>query len=168
MGAILEAAAALNRAAPGGVLMALDLGSKTIGVALSDADRTLASPLTTLRRAARLTPDLQALVALADARHATGFVLGLPRNMDGSEGPRCDSTRSFARNLARLDPRPILLWDERLTTMAAQDVLDAAGLTQKRRAALVDRLAAAHILEAALVALAGRESSNQRHGSENG
>lgn len=158
--------------APSGVLMGLDLGSKTIGIAVSDIDRALAAPLKTLRRSARLTPDLRTLKDLADARGATGFVLGLPRNMDGSEGPRCDATRSFARSLARLDERPILLWDERLTTVAAEDTMLAAGVSQKRRADLVDQVAAAHILEAALVALAAPAPAESwpdaPHGTKNG
>ncbi|MEM8740605.1 MAG: Holliday junction resolvase RuvX [Pseudomonadota bacterium] len=165
MGAIHETAPAMRDAAPSGVLMGLDLGSKTIGIAVSDVERRLAAPLTTLRRAARLTPDLERLLALAEARAARGFVLGLPRNMDGSEGARCDSTRSFARNLARRTALPILLWDERLTTAAAEDGLNAAGVPKKRRANVIDQVAAAHILEAAL---AGMAALDQTMGSEGG
>ncbi|GIX12906.1 MAG: putative pre-16S rRNA nuclease [Paracoccaceae bacterium] len=151
---ILTRAAELAPLLPEGApLIGLDHGTRMIGVAVSDSRRSIASPLTTLRRSRRLTPDLQAIEALAAARGAAAFVLGLPRNMDGSEGARCDSVRSFARSLARISPRPILLWDERLSTVAAHAVLDATDARADRRRRLVDRLAAAHILADALEAL---------------
>jgi putative holliday junction resolvase len=156
MGAILTDPAGMAALLPrDAALVGLDQGARTIGVAVSDSRRQMASPLTTIRRGKRLTADLEALLGLARDRHAAGFVLGLPRNMDGSEGPRCDSVRSFARSLARLTDLPILLWDERLTTSAAQSVLEAAGTSARRRREVIDQVAAAHILEDAMQALAG-------------
>src|SRR5881392_3456403 len=115
-----------------GTLIGLDLGTKTIGVAASDPDRRLAAGVTTVARKA-FTADAAALLALAAERRAAGFVLGLPINMDGSEGPRAQSTRAFARNFAKLTPLPIGLWDERLSTAAVERELIAADISRKKR-----------------------------------
>ncbi|RMF40834.1 MAG: Holliday junction resolvase RuvX [Alphaproteobacteria bacterium] len=134
---------------PPGALMGLDLGARTIGIAVSDIRQKIVTPLKTLRRT-RFTRDAEELLALARDRQVSGFVLGLPLNMDGSEGPRCDATRSFARSLARMTDLPILLWDERLSTAAAEETLRAAGLSHRRRAEVIDHVAAAHILQSLL------------------
>lgn len=132
-----------------GALIGLDLGSKTIGVAASDPERRLAAPVETLKRAA-FTADARRLLALAAERRAVGFVLGLPINMDGSEGPRTQSTRAFARNFAKLTELPIALWDERLSTAAVERELIAADASRKKRAAVIDAHAASYILQGAL------------------
>ena len=116
-----------------GALIGLDLGTKTIGVAASDPDRRLATPVETVARK-KFATDASRLLALAAERKACGFVLGLPINMDGSEGPRAQSTRAFARNLARLTELPIALWDERLSTAAVERELIAAHVSRARRA----------------------------------
>ena len=136
-----------------GALVGLDLGTKTIGVAASDPDRKLATGVATIARK-NFTADAQALLALAAERAAVGFVLGLPINMDGSEGPRAQSTRAFARNLAKLTALPIALWDERLSTAAVERELIAADVSRKKRAAVIDQHAAAYILQGALDRLA--------------
>jgi len=132
-----------------GALIGLDLGSKTIGVAASDPDRRLATGVETVTRK-RFAADAARLLALAAERNAAGFVLGLPINMDGSEGPRAQSTRAFARNLARMTELPIALWDERLSTAAVERDLIAADVTRARRAKVIDQHAAAFILQGAL------------------
>jgi putative Holliday junction resolvase len=132
-----------------GALIGLDLGTKTIGVAASDPDRRLATGVETITRT-NFTADARRLIALADERNAVAFVLGLPINMDGSEGPRAQSTRAFARNLARLTERPIALWDERLSTAAVERELIAADMSRARRAAVIDQHAATFILQGAL------------------
>src|SRR6266545_1076003 len=134
---------------PRGALIGLDLGTKTIGVAASDPDRRLATGVETIARKT-FTADATRLLALAAERKAAGFVLGLPINMDGSEGPRAQSTRAFARNLARLTELPIALWDERLSTVAVERELIAADMTRARRAKVIDQHAAAFILQGAL------------------
>jgi putative Holliday junction resolvase len=139
--------------APRGALIGLDLGTKTIGVAASDPDRRLATGVETIARKA-FSADAARVIALADERKAAGFVLGLPINMDGSEGPRAQSTRAFARNLARLTDLPIALWDERLSTAAVERQLIAADASRKKRAAVIDQHAAAFILQGALDRLA--------------
>ena len=136
-----------------GALIGIDLGTKTIGVASSDPDRRLATGVETIARRT-FTSDAARLIALAAERKAVAFVLGLPINMDGSEGPRAQSPRAFARNLARLTPRPIALWDERLSTAAVERELIAADVTRARRAAVIDQHAAAFILQGALDRLA--------------
>src|SRR5262245_57321233 len=128
-----------------GALIGIDLGSKTIGVASSDPDRRLATGVETIARK-NFTSDAARLLALAAERKVVAFVLGLPVNMDGSEGPRAQSTRAFARNLARLSELPIALWDERLSTAAVERELIAADVTRARRAAVIDQHAAAFIL----------------------
>ena len=136
-----------------GVLLGLDLGSKTIGVAASDPDRRVAAPVETISRK-RFTLDAGRILALAAERRAAGFVLGLPVNMDGSEGPRAQSTRAFARNLARLTELPIALWDERLSTAAVERALIAADASRAARKSVIDQHAAAYILQGALDRLA--------------
>src|SRR5262245_61180162 len=126
---------------PRGVLIGLDLGTKTIGVAASDPDRKLAAPVETVARK-KLAVDAARLIALARERKAAGFVLGLPINMDGSEGPRAQSTRAFARSLAGLTELPIALWDERLSTAAVERELIAADASRRQRAAVIDAHAA--------------------------
>src|SRR5579862_478742 len=138
---------------PRGALIGLDLGTKTIGVAASDPDRRLASGVETVRRK-NFAADAARLMALASERHAVGYVLGLPINMDGSEGPRAQSTRAFARNFVRLAELPIGLWDERLSTAAVERELLAADASRRARAAVIDQHAAAFILQGALDRLA--------------
>jgi putative Holliday junction resolvase len=136
-----------------GSLLGLDLGTKTIGVAASDPDRKLAAGVETIERT-NFTADARRLLALAAERAAVGFVLGLPVNMDGTEGPRAQSTRAFARNLAKLTKLPIALWDERLSTAAIERDLIAADVSRAKRAAVIDQHAAAYILQGALDRLA--------------
>jgi putative holliday junction resolvase len=138
---------------PRGALIGLDLGTKTIGVAASDPDRRLATAVETVARKG-FAKDAALLLALAGERRAVGFVLGLPVNMDGSEGPRAQSSRAFARNLARLTDLPIALWDERLSTAAVERDLIAADVSRAKRAAVIDAHAAAYILQGALDRLA--------------
>ena len=139
--------------APEARLLGLDLGTKTIGVAASDPDRRLATGVATIMRKT-FSADAARLFALAGERKAAGFVLGLPINMDGSEGPRAQSTRAFARNLARVTDLPIGLWDERLSTVAVERDLIAIDANRKKRAAVIDQHAAAFILQGALDRLA--------------
>jgi putative Holliday junction resolvase len=134
-------------------LIGIDLGTKTIGLALSDLSRRIASPLTVLSRT-KFTADATALLDLAAKHAAAGVVLGLPLNMDGSEGPRAQATRAFARNLRPRTNLPILFWDERLSTVAVTRTLIEADASRKRRGELVDKLAAAYILQGALDRLA--------------
>lgn len=135
--------------APMSALIGLDLGTKTIGVAVSDLGRSVASPLTTLRRR-KFGEDAEALLALIAERSIGGLVLGLPRNMDGSEGPRCQSTRAFARNLSTRTRIPITFWDERLSTVAAERALLEADTSRRRRAEVIDHVAAGYILQGLL------------------
>lgn len=130
-------------------LVGLDLGDRTIGVAVSDPLRTVATPLETIRRRSFGT-DAARVLAIAEGRAAGGIVLGLPRNMDGTEGPRCQSTRAFARNLARLTDLPIGFWDERLSTIAAERALLEADTSRRRRAEVIDHVAAGIILQGLL------------------
>ncbi len=145
-----------ERLPQGARLLGLDLGEKTIGVAISDRGLTVASPLETLRRT-KFSGDAAALAEICAERRVGGLVLGLPVNMDGSEGPRCQSARQFARNLeeiAGLD-LPAAFWDERLSTAAVERLLVAeADMSRRRRAQVVDKMAAAYILQGALDALA--------------
>lgn len=140
--------AALPQYAP---VVGLDLGEKTIGVAVSDATRMIASPLETIRKS-KFTDDANALFRLMESRGAAGIVVGLPVNMDGSEGPRCQSSRAFARNVLRLRPDlPIAFWDERMSSMAVNRMLiGEADVSRGRRAEVVDKAAAAWILQGAL------------------
>lgn len=153
MSIILPLAEAAAHFPARGALIGLDLGTKTIGVAASDPDRKLATGVETITRK-NFSRDAERLLALAAERSAIGFVLGLPVNMDGSEGPRAQSTRAFARNLARLTALPIALWDERLSTAAVERELIAADVSRAKRAAVIDQHAAAFILQGALDRLA--------------
>jgi putative holliday junction resolvase len=138
-------------AAPGGKLAGLDVGTKTIGLALCDARWSFAGPAETIRRM-KFTADLEALRGFVQRNDVAGLVVGLPLNMDGSDSPRTQSVRAFARNLAPLD-LPILLWDERWSTQAVERAMIAADVSRARRAEAVDKLAAAHILQGAIDAL---------------
>ncbi|MEM9756115.1 MAG: Holliday junction resolvase RuvX [Pseudomonadota bacterium] len=142
-------AAALPRQA---ALAGIDPGTKTLGLAVSDSLRHVATPLQTIKRT-KFGADAQALAALLADRDIAGLVIGLPRNMDGTEGPRAQSARAFARNLLQskgFEGLPILLWDERLSTVAAERALLAADTSRKRRAEVIDHVAAAYILQGAL------------------
>ena len=151
---ITDDAAAFADALPAaGALLGLDLGTRTIGVAASDPARRLAMPVETVRRS-RFAADADTLRALCAARGAAGLVLGLPVNMDGTEGPRCQSSRAFARNIAAALSLPVLLWDERLSTAAVERALIALDTSRRRRAAIIDAQAAAYILQGALDRLA--------------
>ncbi|MDE4133241.1 Holliday junction resolvase RuvX [Phaeobacter sp. QD34_3] len=130
-------------------LIGLDLGDKTIGVAVSDRIGAVATPLETVRRK-KFTLDSARLLKIIKDRDVGGILLGLPRNMDGSEGPRCQSTRAFARNMARLTDLPIGFWDERLSTVAAEKALLEADTSRKRRSEVIDHVAASYILQGAL------------------
>ncbi|MBO6774460.1 MAG: Holliday junction resolvase RuvX [Marinibacterium sp.] len=130
-------------------IMGLDLGDKTIGVAVSDGMRGIATPLNTVKRK-KFGVDAAALLDIMQERELAGIVLGLPRNMDGTEGPRCQSTRAFARNLTKLTDLPITFWDERLSTVAAERALLEADTSRKRRAEVIDHVAASYILQGAL------------------
>lgn len=145
-----------------GRLMGLDFGEKTVGLSISDRDRRVASPLETLRRR-RFTDDAARLDALCRERAVVALVLGLPVNMDGTEGRRCQATRQFARNLAEIHglTLPIGFWDERLSTAAVERVLiDEADMSRRRRGQVVDKVAAGYILQGALDALAGAGPGN--------
>ena len=133
----------------GARLIGIDVGSKTLGLALSDTTRKIASAFVTLRRS-RLAADLGRLQDLAAEHGVCGFVVGLPLNMDGSEGPRAQATRAVIRHLAKLTALPILCWDERLSTAAAERVLLEADASRRRRAAVIDKVAATVILQSAL------------------
>ncbi len=130
-------------------LLGLDVGTKTIGLALSDVMRQIATPLETIRRT-KFKADAERLLSVAAEHGAGGLVIGLPVNLDGTEGPRAQSTRAFARNLAQLSALPMAFWDERLSTAAAERALLEADTSRKRRAELIDKMAAAYILQGAL------------------
>ena len=130
-------------------LIGLDLGTKTIGVAVSDSFQSVATPLETVKRK-KFGIDAARLLEIIDQRSIGGIILGLPRNMDGSEGPRAQSTRAFARNLTKLTAIPIGFWDERLSTVAAERALLEADTTRKRRSEVIDHVAASYILQGAL------------------
>ena len=146
---VLSLADAIAVLPPRGVLIGLDLGSTTIGVAASDPDRRVAAPVETISRQ-RFNLDARRILDLAAERRAAGLVLGLPINMNGSEGPRAQATRAFARNLARLTELPIALWDERLSTAAVERALIAADASRAKRKNVIDQHAAAYILQGAL------------------
>jgi putative Holliday junction resolvase len=139
--------------APGRRLIGLDVGTKTIGLALSDTRRIIATPLETIRRR-RFREDMARLFALIDTHSVGGLVVGLPLTLAGIDGPRTQSVRQFARNLAALRDLPVALWDERLSTAAVTREMIAADLTRKRRGEIVDRVAAAYILQGCLDYLA--------------
>ena len=152
--AVIDIMQLLEAAPPGTPLVGLDLGEKTIGVAVSDTTRIIASPLELIRRT-KFTQDAETLFRLMEGRGAGGIVIGLPVNMDGTEGPRCQSVRAFARNLLRLREIPIAFWDERLSSAAVNRMLIGGDVTRARRAELVDKAAAAYILQGALDRLGG-------------
>lgn len=137
-----------------GRLVGVDAGTKTLGLALSDVTRTIASPLETIVRK-KFTLDAARLFDLVREHNVGGLVIGLPINLDGTEGPRAQGTRAICRNLNKLSPLPILLWDERLTTQAAERMLIDADQTRKRRGEVIDKLAATLILQNALDRLRG-------------
>ena len=130
-------------------LLGLDLGTKTIGLALSDVERQIATPLETIKRV-KFGPDAAHLLKIAGHHQVAGLVVGLPLNMDGTEGPRVQSTRAFVRNLVPLTPLPIVFWDERMSTLAVTRTLLFADASRAKRAAVVDKMAAAYILQGAL------------------
>lgn len=132
-----------------GALIGLDVGDKTIGVASADPDRRVATPVLTIRRT-KFTADAERLLSLCAERGAVGIIIGLPRNMDGSEGPRAQSTRSFGRNLGRLTDLPMLYWDERLSTAAMERDLIALDTSRAKRRTVIDESAATFILQGAI------------------
>jgi putative holliday junction resolvase len=142
-------------------LIGVDLGTKTIGLALSDVERRIASPLLTIERK-KFTLDAQQLIAQIARHQAFALIVGLPLNMDGSEGPRVQATRAFLRNLAGLSARPFAFWDERLSTAAVNRSLIENDVSRLKRAAVVDQMAAAYILQGALDRLAGIGADNAR------
>jgi putative holliday junction resolvase len=146
----------------GARLLGVDLGTKTIGLALSDVERRIASPLVTLRRT-KFTPDAMKIREIIERHGVGGLIVGLPLNMDGSEGPRAQATRAFVRNLAPLLERPIAFWDERLSTLAANRALLEADASRARRAELVDKLAAAYVLQGFLDNLARLAGGGRTH-----
>ena len=144
----------------GGSLLGLDLGTRTIGIAISDIRRRIATPVETLRRS-KFQADATRLLDIAEKRSAVGIVLGLPRNMDGSEGPRCQATRSFARNFSQRTHLPLTFADERLSTVAAERALLAADASRARRREVIDAVAAGFILQGFLDRLANLEHENE-------
>jgi putative holliday junction resolvase len=144
----------------GARLLGIDLGEKTIGLALSDVGRSIATPLETIRRS-KFTPDAERIRALAARFEVGAIVVGLPLNMDGSEGPRAQATRAFVRNLARLLGLPIVFWDERLSTAAVTRTLLDADASRARRGEVVDKMAAAYILQGALDRLRHAQSTRE-------
>ncbi len=139
----------LSTCPPPSTLLGIDLGTKTIGVALSDLSWRIASPVTILKRKT-FTVDARALFKICDQENVGGFVIGFPLNMNGTEGPRCQSTRSFSQNILTKRDLPILLWDERMSTMAVNRVLIDADMSRKKRGDVVDKLAASFILQGVL------------------
>lgn len=145
-----------GRLAPGERLLGLDVGKKTVGLALSDVSRTVATPFDTIRRT-KFTKDVETLLQVVAQHGVAALVIGLPVNMDGSEGPRAQATRAFARNLSAHTNKPLVFWDERLSTAAAERTLLEADASRKRRAEVIDKMAAAYILQGALDRLAALE-----------
>ncbi len=148
-GNIEELATIADRLARFDRLMGLDLGTKTIGLALSDVERRLASPLATIART-KFTKDAEAMLARAKEFQVAAFVIGLPLNMDGTEGPRAQATRAFVRSMSQKTDLPFVFWDERLSTAAVTRELIAQDVSRVKRAEVVDRMAAAYILQGAL------------------
>lgn len=149
-GGILDLEAFVRTLLPGKRLFGLDVGTKTIGLALSDVTLLIASGFGTLSRAAKFKADAEQLIALAAQQGVGGFVIGMPVNLDGTQGPRAQATRAFARNFSRMTALPILLWDERLSTQEAERMLIAADASRRRRAEVIDKVAATLILQGAL------------------
>ncbi|MBB3809814.1 Holliday junction resolvase RuvX [Pseudochelatococcus contaminans] len=143
-------------------LMGLDLGTKTIGLALSDIERRIATALETIRRT-KFTTDATRILELVKQHDVGAFVIGLPLNMDGTEGPRVQATRAFIRNMEKLTPLPFVLWDERLTTVAVTRTLLEADASRARRGELVDKLAAAYILQGVLDRLTYIDAESSSH-----
>lgn len=144
-----------DQLSPQARLIGIDLGSKTIGLALSDISRIVASPLETFKRT-KFKENAEALAALCDTHNVGGLILGFPLNMDGSEGPRAQATRAYMRNWQQFSPLAIALWDERLSTAAVTRTLIAVDVSRQRRSQLVDKLAATYILQGALDRLTAR------------
>ena len=144
-----ELLAFMDGMARGARLFGIDLGTKTIGIAMSDVERSIATPLETIKRV-KFTPDVGKMRALAERFGVGGIVMGLPLNMDGTEGPRSQATRAFVRNMKPILPLPVLFWDERLTTVAATRMLVDADTSRAKRAEVIDRVAASYILQGAL------------------
>ena len=144
-----ELVAFIDGLAKGARLIGVDLGTKTIGLALSDVERRIATPLETIKRV-KFTPDVEKMKGFVQRFGVGGLVFGLPLNMDGTEGPRSQATRAFVRNLKPLLPLPVLYWDERMSTMAVTRMLIDADTSRARRGELVDKMAAAYILQGAL------------------
>ena len=151
------------RLATGARLAGLDLGTKTIGIALSDPSLKIATPFHTIRRE-KFSKDAEALLALCAREKVGGIVLGLPVNMNGTEGPRAQATRAFLRSLAALTPIPVVLWDERLSTVGAERAMLEADLSRKKRAEKIDAAAAAFILQGVLDRVAALRRSPPPHG----
>lgn len=150
----------LREALPAGTVVAgLDLGTKTIGIAISDLGLRFATPRRLIRRGKKFTIDAEALLQVLHSERCGGIVIGMPLNMDGSEGPRAQSTRAFIRNYLRLDSRPIVFWDERLSTVAAERSMIEADVSRKKRADRIDSAAAAFILQGALDRLSSIRSA---------
>jgi putative Holliday junction resolvase len=147
----------------GDQIIGLDVGTKTVGVALSDGMRMTASPLSTVRRK-KFTPDVAQIFEMTKGRKIGGIIVGLPVHMSGEEGPRSESSRAFARNLSRLTPLPIVLWDERMSTMAAERAMLEADASRRKRAEAIDAVAASYILQGALARL----DTLARQAGENG
>ncbi len=156
---IVDIAEIDGRLAPGRTLAGLDLGTKTIGLAVSDLGLSFATPRPVLKRV-KFTPDAMALKAALDAARCGAIVIGLPLNMDGTEGPRAQATRAFVRSWSALDDRPLAFWDERLSTVAAERVLIAADVSRAKRATRIDSAAAAFILQGALDRIAALRAAN--------
>ncbi len=153
---IVDLAELKGALAPRSALLGIDVGSKTLGLAISDPDLMVAAPLATIRRT-RFAQDAQRLAAIVAERGVGGFVVGLPVSMDGTEGPACQSVRQVAANLLAVVDRPLAFWDERLSTRAVERLLvEQADLSRRKRASVVDKLAAAWILQGALDSLANR------------
>ena len=150
---LLDTPAAFSRALPPGRIVGFDVGAKTVGVAVTDPDRTIASPLETLKRT-KWKADAGALQALLADRTPVGYVVGLPLHMSGEDSPRAQAARAFARNWRAIVDAPILLWDERLSSSAVERMMIGADMTRKRRGELIDKAAAAWILQGALDAMA--------------
>lgn len=146
---ILDLAAFVQALRPGRRLFGLDVGTKTVGIALSDVTCMIASGFDTLIRV-KFKADAEDLISRAAAQGVGGFVIGLPMNLDGSQGPQAQATRAFARNFARMTPLPILLWDERYSTQEAERMLISADASRRRRAEVIDKVAATLILQGAL------------------
>ena len=159
MSRVFQSLGGFHRQLPGaGALVGIDHGAKSLGIAVSDHERRISAPVVTIR-ARKFGERMRQILTVCDGRDAVGIVIGFPRNMDGTEGPRCQSVRAFARNLASRVDLPITFWDERLSTHEAENMMIEAGVNRRRRSESIDRVAASLILQGALDALA-------EHGAE--